>query len=150
MKVGVLDSWALKPSCDFLWCAPRKPHFFCRILLEKAFFCTKMQCRKLHFFFCRKMHFSAGKPIFLCASLRGVKNRVRKICPKFSCIKFFQIQECPNPKSRDIPATPCLKQQQKATCINFCPGYPDVWVPDVPGMSRPKTLCFGCFFFGPE
>ena len=28
-------------------------------------------------------------------------------------------------------------------------GYPDVWVPDVPGISRPKTLCLG-YFFGPD
>ena len=36
--------------------------------------------------------------------------------------------------------------QKKATCIEFCPGYPDVWVADVTGISCPKTLSLGSFF----
>ena len=59
-----------------------------------------------------------------------------------------------HPKSRGIPATPCLKQQKKAHCIEFLSGtsqgrgqgYPDVRVPDIPGISWPKTLSLGCFF----
>ena len=49
----------------------------------------------------------------------------------------------PNPRtSRPLPKT----TQKRATCIFFCPGYPDVWAPDVPGISCPKTLSLGCFF----
>ena len=61
------------------------------------------------------------------------------------------------PKSQDIAAIACLKQQRKALCIRFLSatsqgrgqGYPDVWVPDVPGISDPKNLILR-LFFGPE
>ena len=48
-------------------------------------------------------------------------SRERKISPKFSCIKFFQ-SGMSRPKSRDIPATPSLKQQKRANCIKFLSG----------------------------
>ena len=69
---------------------------------------------------------------FRCNSWHSRANQGTKNQPK-----VFQI--------RDILATPCLEQQKKATCISFCPGYPDVWVPDVPGLSCPRTLPLGCF-----
>ena len=77
-----------------------------------------------------------------------------KIKPKVFLRKVYPIPGRPDPKWRDVRAIPCLKQQKKAPCINFLSrrsqgggqGYPDVWVPDVPGMSWPKTLSLGCFF----
>ena len=42
--------------------------------------------------------------------------------PKFPCINFFSKYGTSRPKPRDIPATPCLKQQKKATCIKFLSG----------------------------
>ena len=62
---SVLDSWALKPSCNFLrfpaMCPP-KTAFFCRKVHFSAGKCISLPETA---FFCRKIHVSVGKPIFL-------------------------------------------------------------------------------------
>ena len=86
----------------------------------------------------------------------GCEFRVRKAAQSFLA-QCFSDPGTSQPKLRDIPAIACLKQQEKAPCIKFLSGtshgrgqrYPDVWVPDVPGLSCPKPLSLGCFF-GPE
>ena len=57
---SVLDSWALKPSCGFLPCAPQKPDF----LQESAFSCRAGKGifrQETAFFFWWKNAFSAGR-----------------------------------------------------------------------------------------
>ena len=74
-------------------------------------FCTFYEINSSQdcFLYCK--HF--GVDGIFCLQLKRVFS-VRKISPKFSCIKFFpQIRDVPFSKSRDIPATPCLKQQKK-------------------------------------
>ena len=80
---SVLDSWDLnlKPSCNFLWfpamCPPRKTVFFCRKVHFSAGKCIFLQESA---FFGTKLHFSVGRCIFLpenlffCSLLRGAKN----------------------------------------------------------------------------
>ena len=67
----------------------------------------------------------------------------RKISPKFSCITFFQIWDAPT----QIPGHPGHSPDKRPLVQSFCPGYPDVWVPEVPEISCPKTLSLGCFSF---
>ena len=68
---SVLDSRALKPSCNFLrfpaMCPP-KTVFFCGKVHLSAGKCI---FRYESDFFGRKMHFSAGKPIFLQFTPKG-------------------------------------------------------------------------------
>ena len=71
---------------------------------------------------------------------------MQKISPKFSCIKFFQIRDGPGPNPRDIPATPCLKQQKKATCIKFLSGMSRRLGPGCPRNILPKNFMFRLFF----
>ena len=74
-------------------------------------------------------------------------DRVRKISPKFSCIKFSE-SGTSRPKSRDIPATTCLKQQKKTTCIKFLSGISRRLGPGCPRNIPPKNFMFR-LFFGP-
>ena len=74
------------------------------------------------------------------------------VSSRFSCINFFRSRVVPTP----IAGHPghSLPKTTKAPCIEFLSrtswgrgqGYPDVWIPDVPGKSCPKTLSLGCFF----
>ena len=50
------------------------------------------------------------------------------------------------PKCRDIPATPCLKQQKKATCIKFLSGISRRLGPGCPRNIPPKNFMFRLFF----
>ena len=50
------------------------------------------------------------------------------------------------PKSRDIPATPCLKQQKKATCMKFLSGMSRRLGPGCPRNIPPKNSMFRLFF----
>ena len=50
------------------------------------------------------------------------------------------------PKSRDIPATPCLKQQKKATCIKFLSRISRHLGPGCPRNIPPKNFMFRLFF----
>ena len=68
-------------------------------------------------------------------------SRERKISPKFSCIKFFQIRDI----LTQIPATPCLKQQKKAICRKFLSGISQRLGPWCPRNILPKNLSLGCF-----
>ena len=74
------------------------------------------------------------------------QSRVRKNSPKFSCIKFFQIRDVPT----QIPGHPghsLSKTTEKGHLHRvFVRDIPTSGVPDVPGISCPKTLCLGCFF----
>ena len=71
--------------------------------------------------------------------------RVRKISPKFSCIKFFQ-SGTSRPKSRDIPAAPCLKQQKQATRKKVLSGISRRLGPGCPRNIPPKNFMFRLFF----
>ena len=74
---------------------------------------------------------------------------MRKISPKLSCIKFLQIRDVPT----QIPGHPghsLSKTTEKGHLHKvFFRDIPTSGSPDVPGISRPKTLCLGCFF-GPD
>ena len=68
----------------------------------------------------------------------------RKISPKFSCIKSFQIRDVLT-QILGNPSHSLSKTTKRPLASSLCPGYPDIWAPDVPGKSCPKTLSLGCF-----
>ena len=71
-------------------------------------------------------------------TLSGTKNQ-----PNVFLHKFFQVRDVPT----QIPGHPGHSLSNGPLAQSFCPGYHDVWVPDVPGISCPKTLSLGCFLF---
>ena len=50
------------------------------------------------------------------------------------------------PKSQDIPATPCPKQQKRATCIKFLSAISRRRGPGCPRNILPKNFMFRLFF----
>ena len=129
-KTAFLDDFPLCPQCP--------PS-------QKRNFLFLLSSRRLWIW---RDHFSG---VFLCV-LCPIGNR--KSAPKVFLYQLFVIPGRPDPKLRDIPALPCLRQQRKAPCIKLLSGtpqgrgqgYPDMWVPDVPGISCPRALSLGCFF----
>ena len=91
------------------------------------------------------MEYFPGGPLLGAPFAHTGVLRVRKSSPKFSCIKFFQIRDVPT-QIRDIPATPCLKQQKKATCIKFLSGIFRRVGSECPRNIPPKNFMFRLFF----
>ena len=75
--------------------------------------------------------------------------RERKICPKFSCIKLFQIRDVPTQIPRH-PSHSLSKTTEKGHLHKvFVRDILTSGVPDVPGISCPKTSFLGSFFLDP-
>ena len=80
---------------------------------------------------------------------KAQKTRVRKISPKFSCIKFFQIRDVPT----QIPGHPghsLSKTTEKTTCIKCLSGISRRLGHGCPRNILPKNFMFRLFFFEPE
>ena len=82
------------------------------------------------------------KHVFFFFYLGRLSNvsRERKNQPKVFLHKVFSKSRTSRPKSRDIPATPCLKQQQKATGKKFLSGISRRLGPEFPRNILPKNL----------
>ena len=71
---------------------------------------------------------------------------------EFACMKFFWSWDVPI-QIAGHPGHSVSKTTEKGASHKFWSwtsqgrgqGHPDVWVPDVPGISCPKTLSVGCF-----
>ena len=84
--------------------------------------------------FSERFHKNWGGP---CAP----EFRVRKISPKFSCIKFFQIRDVPTQIS-GYPGYSLSKQQKKVTCIKFLSGISRRLGSGCPRNIPPKNFMF--------